>query len=597
MTWYWTFDPDNADEGWDEWTKGAWPQDPVKLKGTDITVPRNMANKYNLEGSGWYTEGGGHTVINIIEPHVKPESTLFKQVDFVDYGLDAPHYHYGLVPFRTLAGVHDDIPAGTWVYIPMFDGIQVPVYDVDNRWNIDYSFWHDGWFRVSDISWSFADDATQIDIFAGTVQAVKDVYSQIWANFTQTEIWNETKQEYQTLDTYNGEVSYYYNADVPVYLSKDKKIHYRYAATKDTIHNDTRPAEYVISEERSEGIKALPIDLDNDSYRDDILLFNKSTNTLKGYVDCFEDGIRSPKWSQTLPSFEVYDIITADFSNSGDIGVVIATDKGIVGGTVTATAISFDTLSSEVGSSIAVGDFNNDNKNEVILLTSGGEFKKAEYEKWNKKLSAFVTLTGISSSSAITAITAGDITAEGQDELIYGNAEGVWAYNFTGKKVGLFSNDVTSPRDLLAVYADPDGFADIFAIDKGYLKAKYSSHKQGAPFVELEEAGGDWVSFASINPKEINKSYVISVINSIEKSLSQKNVLSIDGKKLTLPASSKAGALSVCSINGRLIASVLPHYISGKLQYDLSKLSVGTQPLIISVDIDGVKASKVMILK
>ncbi len=123
ITFYWTFDPENADAGWDEWSKWEGPLDPVHLKGTDLTVPRNMAEKYNLEGSGWYSENGENHVVNIFHPHAEPDSTIFIEVPYVDYGLDAGHH--GLVPFRTVAGVHQYIPSGTWVYIPMFNGIEV----------------------------------------------------------------------------------------------------------------------------------------------------------------------------------------------------------------------------------------------------------------------------------------------------------------------------------------------------------------------------------------------------------------------------------------------------------------------------------------
>lgn len=598
MTWYWTFDPENADDGWDEWTKGAQPQDPVHLKGTSVTVPRNMANKYNLEGSGWYTEDGGHRVINIIEPHVKPESTLFKEVDYVDYGLDAPHYHYGLVPFRTIAAVHDDIPAGTWVYIPMFDGIQIPVYDLDNRWNVNYSFWHDGWFRVSDISWSFADNATQIDLFAGTVQAVTDAYSQLWNNFTQTEIWNETKQEFQTLDTYNGEISLYYKADVPVYVSKDGDAIYRYSTTVDTVHNDTRPAEYVISENLREESRCFSVDLDNDSYGDDLLVYNYASKSLEAYVDCVAKGINLTDkiWELSFSGLEVFDFAVSDYNGSGRDGFVVATNKGILAGSLSQKKLNLDTLSREIAEYITTGDYNNDNKSDVVIFAEG-TFKKASYESWSLKLGNFTTLSGVVAGNTITALTSGDLTAEGQDELIIGTATGVWSYNFTGSKRSLYSDDVTSPDALHAVYVDPDGFADIFAIDDGMLKAKYSSHKVDAPFVSLAESGRDWITFAAIDPREINKSAIVSVVHPVNRVLKDKRQFNVHQKRLTVPYSAGVGELQICALNGREIARVSPQKRGESAVYDLRSLSVGKQPLVFSVDVDGVRATQLMYLK
>lgn len=599
LTWYWTFDPENADDGWDEWEKGAQPQDPVTLRGTDITVPRNMANKYNLEGSGWYTEDGGHRVVNIIEPHVKPESTLFKEVDYVNYGLDAPHYHYGLVPFRTIAGVHDDIPAGTWIYIPMFDGIQLPVYDLDNRWDINYSFWHDGWFRVSDISWSFADDATQIDLFAGTVQAVTAAYNQLWNNFTQTEIWNETKQEFQVLDTYNGQISLYYKSDVPLYLSEDDEVIFRYATTVDTVHNDTRPAEFVVSETLGKNSRFVSVDLDGDTYRDDLVVYNSSSKTLQGFIDCVVKGIGSSTdnvWELSLLGVDVNDLVITDYDNSNVEGVVIATDKGILAGALSANSLSLDTISSEQASYITAGDYDNDNKNEIVIYTNG-TFKKATYESWSKKLGTFSTISGVVNESTISALTSGDLTAEGQDELIVGTATGVWSYNFTDRQSTLFADDVTSPAALLGVYVDPDGFADVFAIDDGELKAKYSSHKSDAPFVSLAKSSGHWISFAEIDPREINKSYIIPVIHPVKTVLKDKQQFNVTQKRLTVPYSAGIGTLQICALNGREIAEISPQKMGESAIYDLRSVTVGAQPLVFSVDVDGVRATKVMYLK
>lgn len=596
MTFYWTFDPDNADPGWDEWTKGDYPQDPVHLNGTDITMPRNMAEKFNLEGSGWYTEDGGHWVVNIVEPHALPENTLFKEVPFVDYGLDAPHFHFGLVPFRTVAGVHDDIPAGTWVYIPMFKDIEVNVYDIEDRTQIDYTFWHDGWFRVTDISWSFADDATQIDIFTGTVQAAAEVYGQIWDNFEKKGFWNETKQEYQELDSYMGEVSFFYRADVPVYSTLNAEATYRYAVTTDTVHNDTRPQEYFFAKDLGETIRYYPADLDSDGLRDDAVIHFTESNVLKGFLNGITTAVTAetvPLWELSLGSKVVNDIAIGDFGNVGIEGLLCATNEGIFANSNPEIESAFIKVSDEIAQMIAIADIENDDENELVIY-NGNSFKSGEFAE--TAYSTFSTIAGVTTES-VTALATGDITAEGQDELIYGTASGIYSHDFSGVKSGLIADDISSPDDLAMAYVDPDGFADIYAVHGGEVKVKYSSHKVGAPFVILGKTDADWITLASINPKDVKKESKVAT-TSPTKQRSVTSSFSMKDNALTLPFNSSAGALSIFSLNGRKLAEIPAVRSGDELTYSLNGLRhLGNVPLVFSVETGSSRISRMMLLK
>jgi hypothetical protein len=594
MTFYWTFDPDNADEGWDEWSRDEWSEDMVDLKGTDIIVTRNMAEKFNLEGSGWYTDDGDNRVINIIEPDADPENTLFKEVAFVDYGLDAPHYHFGLVPFRTVAAVHSDIPAGTWVYIPMFDGLELNVYDLDDRAEIDYTFWHDGWFRVTDISWSFADDASQIDVFTGTVQATAELYDQIKDEFEQKDFWNDTKEEDQTLDSYQDDISFFYRADVPVYSTEASSAAFRYAITTDTVNNDTKAQEFNFATGISEPLEVINADIDGDGYRDDAVIYFEDSKALKGYLDGSTTIITSsttPEWQIDLSDKTVNDIAVGDYSNSGVDGVILATTGGIFGAPSLTGTVSLEELSSEVASIIALGDIENDDDNELVIL-SGSTLKSAKF-----KSGSYGSFSDISTdiSGDISAICLGDITAEGQDELIIGTSQGIYSYNFTGSFTGLFADDITSPADLHTAYVDPDGFADVYAVHDGNVKAKYSSHKVGSPFVTLGSTNNSWVSVATIDPRIIGKDSPVSV--STPHLVKNGANFSVKRGSISLPASTKAGSLSIYTLTGRRVATVHSIKEGSSLVYSLTGLNVSNQPLLFSLVVGGTKISKVLLIK
>lgn len=592
ITWYWTFDPDNADEGWDGWTKGAWPQDPVHLKGTDITVPRNMAEKYNLEGSGWYTEDGGHRVINILEPHANPDSAKFLEVPYVDYGLDAEHF--GLVPFRTVAGVHEHIPAGSWVYIPMFDGIQVPVYDLDNRWQINYRFTHDGWFRVTDISWSFASDETQIDIFAGTVQAVTEVYNQVWHNFEQIGIWNDTKQEYQYLDAYQGDVSFYYRADVPVYASPRANGAYWYYMTTDTVHHDTEAEDFKLAKGFEEEVEILCVDIDADGYEDDVLLYLPESNKIKAYSDATSTEVtpqRSAKWEVSTGGITVIDLAVGDFTNSGEPGLLLATTEGIKGLVDLGSASSLTTLSSEVVNLLSIGDINGDRGNEVYVY-DGSAFSTATYSRASEALTAFTELNIANTNGEPTAITLGDLTGTGKDALFWGTEKGVYVYDFSQATTKLYSDKVKSPKAILASYVDPDAYMDLYVIDDDSLKVKYSSHKEDAPYRSLTPATGNWLTLASMDPR--NPTEPIAIKKSIAYNLKERRNFDISQGRLTFPAQTGAGILQVTALNGRRLASVMPQKVGATIEYNLQGITFGAQPLIFSVTVDGARVSKVM---
>lgn len=581
MTFYWTFDPDNADEGWDGWTKGDYPQDPVHLQGTDITMPRNMANKFNLEGSGWYTEDGGHRVINIIEPHADPEETIFMEVPHVDYGLDAPHYHFGLVPFRTVAGVHDDIPAGTWVYIPMFKDIEIPVYDLNDRTQIDYTFWHDGWFRVSDISWSFADDATQIDIFGGTVQAVADVYNEIWWNFDKIDIWNETQGMSQQLDSYQGNVSFFYRADVPVFSPNEGDAVYKYTATVDTVHNDTKPHYFKFASGLSSDAVILSADIDHDNLKDDAVIYFKSENIIKGYLDFNESSITSNTialWQKDLSVTEVSDINIADFNNDGFDDIVYSTSSEIR--VITSLASSpTDTLISNFGASkFTIGDIDNDNINEIVIYNESAVLTS------ELQLGSYQTFSAINSLNnlSVSDLVLGDFEGEGRDDLAYGTETGIYIYSFSNGSSTLYDSGVQSPTDLKVSYIDPDAFADVYAVSDGKVLVKYSSHKVDAPFVLLGKTSSHWVNVATIDPRTVNYSDAIAL--STKAVVNIKKFLKINAGVVKLPYEKNIGDLNIFSLNGKKLAQISAIKKNNELVYSLKSLDkFGKQPLLFSI--------------
>jgi len=104
----------------------------------------------NLEGTGILTDGrvfnlGANTGCFMwLDPKVTP------------YGIN--HKGWGLIPYVSIAAnlENDGLPAGTKVYIPAFEGIELPMTNGQK---------HNGCFRVDDVAWSFAEGANHIDWF------------------------------------------------------------------------------------------------------------------------------------------------------------------------------------------------------------------------------------------------------------------------------------------------------------------------------------------------------------------------------------------------------------------------------------------------
>lgn len=125
------------------------------LDGKVIAVVSSIfAERVSMEGTGVLRDG---RIVN-----------LHKECDFATYGWcflnvdrDAAPFGYGsydpLRPFRTLAVPKDEIPRGTVVYVPDFDGMPLP----SDEGGFDF---HDGCFVVEDTGWSL--HGKHIDLFA-----------------------------------------------------------------------------------------------------------------------------------------------------------------------------------------------------------------------------------------------------------------------------------------------------------------------------------------------------------------------------------------------------------------------------------------------
>ncbi len=130
----------------------------VPLYTTDgkviAVVTDRFAERVTMEGTGVLRDG------RIVNLHEECDFATHGWC-FLDVDRDAAPFGYGsydpLRPFRTLAVPSDEIPRGTVVYVPDFDGMPLPT----DEGGFDF---HDGCFVVEDTGWSL--HGKHIDLFA-----------------------------------------------------------------------------------------------------------------------------------------------------------------------------------------------------------------------------------------------------------------------------------------------------------------------------------------------------------------------------------------------------------------------------------------------
>jgi 3D (Asp-Asp-Asp) domain-containing protein len=139
------------------------------LEGSDCRalarVPQAFAERICVEGSGRLASGAllnlsGECDCGTMCPETGASVCFFPVAD-----LRAP-WGYGskgnpLVPLRSLAIEQSVVPHGTVLYIPEWDGVQIPASPRGIG-----GFVHDGCFRVDDIGYGV--DGRHYDLYAGT---------------------------------------------------------------------------------------------------------------------------------------------------------------------------------------------------------------------------------------------------------------------------------------------------------------------------------------------------------------------------------------------------------------------------------------------
>ena len=121
-------------------------------------VPLAFANALKVEGTGKLTDGrllniGGNCACS------SGMTTCYITLDQTRYPWGVGVQSRPLVPFRSLAVDKSQIPYGAHVYIPEFDGVQMPS---------SYGFVHDGCFEADDTGGGIV--GAHVDFFAAEKQ-------------------------------------------------------------------------------------------------------------------------------------------------------------------------------------------------------------------------------------------------------------------------------------------------------------------------------------------------------------------------------------------------------------------------------------------
>jgi len=154
----------------------SWQGEVLEVCNTykDNFYDESEFGRYCMEGSGFYfTDGGDIVTINLSkgagenDPYCEDARFFILEDEGINarWGVDAPVFHYGLVPWRTVAETEEDgkIPFGSYLYVDVLDQKwprQLMKTDaaISNPTNQNYwepAFDHDGFVQVTDGSWSF----------------------------------------------------------------------------------------------------------------------------------------------------------------------------------------------------------------------------------------------------------------------------------------------------------------------------------------------------------------------------------------------------------------------------------------------------------
>ncbi|MFV8749397.1 3D domain-containing protein [Nannocystaceae bacterium ST9] len=141
-------------------------------------VPEQFAAEVCVEGSGKLTSG---EVLNYADecdcgyPCSSGPNVCFALLDPTTFPWGSGSTDNPLEPLRSWAVDESEIPHGTVVYAPGWDGVEIPAIDGIG------GFTHDGCFRADDVGNGI--DGMHIDLFAGT-----------------TSMWEALEQEFPSLE-------------------------------------------------------------------------------------------------------------------------------------------------------------------------------------------------------------------------------------------------------------------------------------------------------------------------------------------------------------------------------------------------------------
>jgi 3D (Asp-Asp-Asp) domain-containing protein len=135
------------------------------------TVPQAFADRLCVEGSGRLQNGSLLNLSGTCSCGYHCSETGVA-VCFFRAGAEAPVWGYGsdgnpLIPLRSLAIEEGIVAHGTRLYIPEWDGVEIPASRGLG------GFVHDGCFRVDDIGYGV--EGRHYDLYAGTVELWREL--------------------------------------------------------------------------------------------------------------------------------------------------------------------------------------------------------------------------------------------------------------------------------------------------------------------------------------------------------------------------------------------------------------------------------------
>jgi len=465
FTYYWTYDPD-----FEGFTQVGVDFDLKRPDGTVIkTVDRGLAARYHMEGSGFIEISGTRTVINVIDDGGGDlDKATFDTFDYVDWGLDAPCYGYGLVPWRTIAVKEEDIPVGSMVYIERFDGYEVPVPDVNDPHN--QSKWtmvkHDGWFKATDVSWSFYDGAdvdSHIDIFAATYDAYQKVDGDL--NLTELDI---------EVHPYTGVLSFITNEDEAKYRYIKVTGPQQIEPHDYTIYSDYKSPEQIAFGEFADSPK------NKEDVNDMLVMYPPGV-----YAALDAQPPYGPHWLLWNFLANMASIALGDVDGAGNDEKVMFTEEGFVyvdHNLVFPPTGAQDTLGLD-WNLVTVGDLDGDDTDDIALASNEGVtilwMESGQVDHVTR-----LEYPGI--TCLVAADTSGNVDRDrevGKENLLVCSESAIISVsvNRDGTVAAYLVSDEGATA-AAAIKLDPDNKADVLAILKGQsgVYVQYTSHNDGA---------------------------------------------------------------------------------------------------------------------